>query len=107
MNFCNMTFQPSNQAKSVIIQEKLFEMGYRWSNIQHQVVQYVNENFIHNSESGYITTSHLLDPYDKEHLHYVITEVKFVPANELVEINGNLYSKADVENLIKHLKPIS
>lgn len=106
--FQELCFKPKDKYESGVIQQKLFKMGYRWGiESNSQTVQFTEVKYLITTKDGFITWANLYDPEDNILLHHVITDVKFVPAKNVVEINGKVYLKEELEKALSTIKPIN
>lgn len=106
--FQELCFKPKDKYESGVIQQKLFKMGYRWGiESTSQSIQFTEVKYLITTKDGFITWANLYDPENNNFLHHVIVDVKFVPAKNVVEINGKVYLKEELEKVLSTINPIN
>ena len=106
--FKEMKFQVNSPEHSKKIQEKLFEMGYRWWSGRE--VRYVNSPYLFTNMCGTITHRSDSDyPFEakskEEHeiVEVVTYELKPVSKKDVVIFDGKKYNKANFKELLKEV----
>lgn len=106
--FQELCFEPKDKYESGAIQQKLFKMGYRWGiESTSQTVQFTEVKYLITTNDGFITWANLYDPENDNLFHHAIVDVKFVPAKNVVEINGKFYLKEELEKALSTINPIN
>jgi len=111
--FKEMKFRVKDVEHSAKIQEHLFSLGYKWWS--GSTVQLTSSPYIFTEKDGRICKSDSGSTFDKDsspemhlveniQITYSLVEVNSAP--ETVELNGQTYLKADLEEAMAKLSPI-
>jgi len=112
--FKNMKFDVAAIAKELgvkheeasrIIQEALFELGYKWC-YGGKVTQFVEELYLCSWEDKYITHGEVDNPNFVQHKIKQTFSIVPVEQEEFVELNGKKYNKKELEAALSMLKPV-
>lgn len=113
--FKEMKFRVRDEEHSKQIQDYLFSLGYSWQTIDNIPYRYLSTSYLYARSSGGIGWSEEgSDIFFEDH---PAQEYKLIPHNtftiepvprreEVVELNGQTYLKADLEEALAKLKPI-
>lgn len=83
-------------------------MGYRWGiESTSQTVKFTEVEYLITTKDGFITWANMCNPENDNLLHHTIVDVKFVPAKNVVEINGKVYFKEELEKALSTINPIN
>lgn len=91
------------------VQEKLFEMGYEWNGVG-KVIESTDAKFltfVPKTGKIYWATGSWIP--DQDYIEVVLLETvsyEFKEVEQVVELNGKKYRKCDLEEALKHLKPL-
>lgn len=110
-----MKFRVNSPEQSKEIQEALFSMGYKWENHGTEIM-WENDGFttyLHTDSKGALYRCDRDPDCFEVHQEYTIKTTKsyeLVPVEiqkeELVELMGQKYSKKELENALRNLKPV-
>lgn len=111
--FKEMKFRVKDAEHSAKIQEHLFSLGYKWWS--GATVQLTDSGYIFTEEDGRICKAESESTFDEdsspemhlvENVQITYSLVEVGPAPETVELNGQTYLKADLEEALAKLVPV-
>ena len=109
MQFKNMKFRVRDEEHSKQIQEALFELGYRWpiygTEVIHTAAVYLCASQTGELDWSVMESSFLNQAFPEYELKFKPEFVEVVK-EEVVELNGKLYNKKQLEEALSKLKPI-
>ncbi len=109
--FKNMKFRVSSPEQSKEIQEVLLSMGYDWAGKDQQVM-YLDSKWLTSWDDGSLGTEEHAFNLNKGEEYTIKTTKSYelipveIPKEELVELMGQKYSKKELEDALRSLKPV-